>query len=318
MLKQAVEILESENADLRAQVARLANDCSESLALLNVAQSANAELALLAKSYREEYGTLAEIGLGRLRAEIADLKRDFNSMSAAREVTMTERDQARAKIATLKASNDALQTHVADRDSRIAELESANAELVLLAKSYRGEIKSLNAATQRAIDALKECQSENATLKAANVALTAGICGGCKAAKAQALTDSDTIADLLHKFKEAERLNALLTAENKLELALRVQQDAECDRRATDAGEYVKDIAARDSRIAELEEYGALAEIELGRLRADLAVAKVEIEQSENRNKNYNSLNSLYIWTLEERNWLRQVVAAAATGGDIP
>jgi len=43
-LKQAVESLEAENADLRAQVAQLANDYSESLALLNVSQSAIAEL----------------------------------------------------------------------------------------------------------------------------------------------------------------------------------------------------------------------------------------------------------------------------------
>jgi len=70
MLKQAVESLESENADLRAQVARLANDYSESLALLNVAQSANAELALLAKSYRKEDED-AQFVLGRLRKELA-------------------------------------------------------------------------------------------------------------------------------------------------------------------------------------------------------------------------------------------------------
>jgi len=48
------------------------------------------------------------------QAEIADLKRDFNSMGAAREVTMTERDQARAEIATLKAANAALTAGICD------------------------------------------------------------------------------------------------------------------------------------------------------------------------------------------------------------
>lgn len=207
--------LQTENDRLREGIdhltAELAGVKQERDAQFNAKNAMASENGVLWR----EIGNLKEKLLANTN-EVEHLRCDSADLAGTIGAMTVERADLKAALAKAESERDGHRADVAHAEREIERqlaettaLKTNNAELGLLAKSWQTEAKgnaqkceaesaALNTALAERTVAWAECGALRLaidTLKAANAALTAGICGGCKAAKAR-------VADLVQSNAE--------------------------------------------------------------------------------------------------------------------